>query len=143
MYLLDSDTASLAFRNHPQVSARILTTPPRQIWLSSIAAEETLQGALGSINYARSRGADQEAPARFLISLVANLADFRMLAYDNAADRLFRSWPPGVRRIGPNDCRIAASAIVHGLIVVTCNGKDFGRIPGVQVEDWSVASLSR
>ena len=42
-----------------------------------------------------------------------------------------------VRRIGSQDCRIAASAIAAGWIVVTANQKDFSRIPGVQFEDWS------
>ena len=61
-----------------------------------------------------------------------------MASRTDEAERLFRSWPAAVKRVGANDCRIAASAVVRGYTVVTCNGKDFGRIPGVAFEDWTV-----
>ena len=54
------------------------------------------------------------------------------------AERVFRLFPASVKRVGGMDCRIAAHAIVSGLVVVTRNTRDFERIPGVQTEDWSV-----
>lgn len=139
MYLLDTDTASLAIRKQPRVGARILQTPAPLIWLSSIAAEEMVSGALASINLARFRPAlDIETASRYFVTLLTQIAKYQLLPYTNEAERLFRSWPASVKRVGANDCRIAASAIVHGYTVVTYNGKDFSRIPGVQFEDWSV-----
>ncbi len=40
------------------------------------------------------------------------------------------------RPIGPNDLLIAATALAHDLILVTHNTSEFGRIPGLYVDDW-------
>ncbi|MHB8420917.1 MAG: PIN domain-containing protein [Myxococcales bacterium] len=42
------------------------------------------------------------------------------------------------RPIGPLDTLIAAQAIARRLTVVSNNGREFGRIAGLQVENWSV-----
>jgi tRNA(fMet)-specific endonuclease VapC len=40
------------------------------------------------------------------------------------------------RPIGPNDLLIAATALAHDLILVTHNLSEFGRVPGLHVDDW-------
>jgi len=40
------------------------------------------------------------------------------------------------RAAAAEDVLIAATALVHGLVVVTHNIRDFVAIPGLQVEDW-------
>jgi tRNA(fMet)-specific endonuclease VapC len=37
---------------------------------------------------------------------------------------------------GPHDTQIGGHAHSEGLIVVTNNVREFGRMPGVRVEDW-------
>jgi tRNA(fMet)-specific endonuclease VapC len=39
----------------------------------------------------------------------------------------------------PLDLRIAATALVHTLTLVTRNTKDFARVPGLRLADWSEA----
>jgi tRNA(fMet)-specific endonuclease VapC len=38
--------------------------------------------------------------------------------------------------ISPSDLMIAATALVHNLILVTHNTRDFHTIPGLRLEDW-------
>ena len=40
--------------------------------------------------------------------------------------------------IGPNDLMIASIAKANSLILITNNTKEFNRVPGLAVEDWSV-----
>lgn len=39
-------------------------------------------------------------------------------------------------KIGPYDTLIAAQALRRGHIVVTSNTREFGRVPGLLIEDW-------
>jgi tRNA(fMet)-specific endonuclease VapC len=41
--------------------------------------------------------------------------------------------------IGPNDMLIAAICLAHGLTLVTRNVAEFGRVAGLQLEDWEAA----
>ena len=40
--------------------------------------------------------------------------------------------------IGPNDTMIAAIALANGFTVATHNTAEFGRVSGLQVEDWTL-----
>ena len=40
--------------------------------------------------------------------------------------------------IGPYDLEIASIALHHGLTLVTHNVAEFGRVPGLVIEDWEV-----
>ena len=39
------------------------------------------------------------------------------------------------------DLEIAATASVHGLRIVTHDTEDFGKIPGIEIEDWQADKL--
>jgi tRNA(fMet)-specific endonuclease VapC len=138
VYLLDTDTTSEFLRGHAIVVAHVLAVPPDELWVSSIAVEELLRGALDVINRERQRPRfGLESVYRDLDRLLKELAKFNVLPYDDAGESLVRSWPASVKRVGRQDCRIAASAIAHDFTVVTRNTQDFRRIPGVRFVDWT------
>ncbi len=135
-YLLDTDTASLAFNGNERVLARIRQAKSQNIRLSSIAAEESIRGALSVIHRCQAT-AGLPAAHRFFTRLLSFLYEYRIHTYNDEAALVYSSFPAQVKRLGTQDCRIAASAIAAGWIVVTANLKDFSQIPGVQFEDWS------
>ena len=134
-YLLDTDSASLAFNGNKRVRSRIRQAS-QDVWLSSIAAEESARGALNLIQQNRDKAGSPFAH-NFLIRLLSDISGYSIHPYDEQAALVFASFPASVKRVGSQDCRIAASAIAVGWIVVTGNQKDFSRIPGAQFEDWS------
>jgi tRNA(fMet)-specific endonuclease VapC len=44
------------------------------------------------------------------------------------------------RSIGPYDLLIAAQARRRGATLITANSREFGRVPGLKAEDWSLHS---
>ncbi len=141
MYALDTDTLTLHFRGHPQITRRVLATPRNDLWLPAPVVEEQLRGrlsTLAALNAARPTDS-RKLPQAYgdLLETLRLLHGFQHLPYTAEAEALFQSWPAAVKRVGTRDCRIAATALVHGFTVVTCNLTHFQTIPGVSLEDWS------
>ena len=65
----------------------------------------------------------------------ANLLDFNDEAYN-----YYQKLRQQKIRIGTQDLRIAAIAIANQASIVTRNQQDFGKVPDLSVEDWTVAS---
>ena len=107
------------------------------LYLSSIAAEEILTGHLSGINRARSVQNALSLPKahdRFVRTL-ENLLLLPVFSYSEEAEAICQTFAPATLRIGPQDCRIAAQAMAHGMTVVTRNLRDFQAI-GAPCEDW-------
>ncbi len=66
-----------------------------------------------------------------------DMAPFPILAFSREAESVFDTFPPAIRRVGSQDCRLAAQAMAHNLVVVTRNLRDFEAI-GAPCEDWSL-----
>ncbi len=106
--------------------------------LSSVSAEETLNGRLSGINKARSPRYGLSLPQAhedFVVAL-ATLQLVEIHIYSPEAEAIFRTFNTKQTRLGTQDCRIAAQAIAHGFTVVTRNLSDFAAI-GAPCVDWS------
>jgi len=68
------------------------------------------------------------------------LTEMRLIEIDTEASREFGRLRGVLRRqgvaVGQFDLLIAATALVHNLMVVTHNTRDFNPIPGLSVVDW-------
>jgi tRNA(fMet)-specific endonuclease VapC len=131
-YLLDTNTCiGVLNGTSAPLLARQRTTPASNIRLCSVVKAELLYGAEKS---ARAEQVKQKLAVFF--------ARFKSMPFDDGAASAYGELRAAVERtgqpIGPNDMLIAAIALAGGLTVVTHNGGEFRRIPGLLVEDWEL-----
>jgi tRNA(fMet)-specific endonuclease VapC len=77
-------------------------------------------------------------PARMVAEVERFPAAVRTLAFGGRAARLHGELRRQLRHqpIGPEDLVIAASALRAGATLVTANGREFARVPGLVTENW-------
>jgi len=138
VYILDTDTYSNLLRGDEVVNRRVSQAPLGSVYLCAITPEEMLRGRLDYINQLRTRRNFRLPLAYdFLLDLVRELNRISILRYDDDADRIFQAWPAAVKRVGSQDCRIAATALANGFTVITSNTAHFSKII-TKYKDWSL-----
>lgn len=140
MYILDTNVIRAIFHHkgqQPHLETRLKQTPYEHLYISIVSVEEILRGTLELFrNYER-----QELFAKayaFIDSLVADLAEFQILSFDQEAEEFHRRMSAKAKRRGRGDCRIAASALANGYTVITRDEDDFKAI-GANCENWFLA----
>jgi len=102
-------------------------------FLSVITASELLHGV--------HRAEDRGTRARRSAFVEGVLGSFPLLPIEIATARMHaRLWADLAARgqlIGAHDLWIAAACLSHGLSLVTSNLREFRRVPGLEIEDWS------
>ncbi len=128
-YMLDTDTCIRAMR--ASAASRLagrFNRHAEQLCISSIALAELHYGAENS-----QRVADNLIELEQFVARLQAVLDFDVAAaVDFGRVRVVLRKKP----IGPLDTLIAAHARSRDLIVVTGNIAEFGRVPGLTVEDW-------
>lgn len=127
-YLLDANAVIALLNNSTSRLARHARRENRgEIAISAIVAHELFYGAF------RSRRTTQN------IALLDALA-LTVLEFDKEDARqagqvrafLANKGTP----IGPYDVLIAGQAMARSMVLVTHNSGEFGRVPGLRIEDW-------
>jgi len=133
-YMLDTDTCSYIMRRSSDVLLkRLQKIPVSDVCISVIAKSELLYG----IEVSPRRQHDEAALNAFLAYVeVLDFPDKASAHYANIRADLKAAG----RTIGANDLFIAAHARSIGLILVTNNTREFRRVRGLTVENWTVAT---
>ena len=128
--LLDTDTLSAVMRGTPPVlaKARDYLAEHGTFSFSIITRYEILRGLKAKNAIVQLRAFDRLCAG----SQIVPLTDGAVVKASEIYAELRRRGEP----IGDADVLIAASALVHGLTVVTNNENHFRRIAGLDVENW-------
>jgi tRNA(fMet)-specific endonuclease VapC len=134
-YLLDTDHLTLFQHGHAPLARRLISRPSGSVGISVVTIEEALRGRLAALAHA-SNGSERIRDYHLLNATLLDVARFPGVPYDRPAEDEFQKLR--AIRIGTRDLKIAATALANRLIVVTRNRRNFGRVPGLVIEDWSV-----
>ncbi|MBI3181808.1 MAG: type II toxin-antitoxin system VapC family toxin [Myxococcales bacterium] len=135
-FLLDTNTCIYALNQSDALLAgRFRAAKPSRLFVSSITLAELLFGAAHS--------ARPEANTRRVAQLVAPL---RELPFGRREAESYGGIRAALaargKLIGSLDMLIAATALAHGLTVVTNNLREFDRVPGLRAESWASPARS-
>jgi tRNA(fMet)-specific endonuclease VapC len=128
---------TLLEEGHPAVSRRFLEQRPEDTAITVLSVEEQLSGWYTQIRKAK-RPERLAWAYRRLTDAVGFLAHLRILTYNEQAIARYEQLRKAKVRIGRMDLRIAAVVLEHGAVLVTRNSRDFGKVPGLPIENWSV-----
>jgi len=128
---LATNICSYILRRHPaNMIERFSSLDREQLWLSAIVAAELRFGAskLGVL--------------RFQSAVEAWLAGFDVRPWPLSATHQYAQIRAALERagkpIGGMDLMIAAHALAEDSVLITNNAREFHRVPGLAVEEWSM-----
>jgi tRNA(fMet)-specific endonuclease VapC len=131
-FMLDTNICIYIIRQKPQnVLKHFNKYSPGEIGISSVTLAE-LQYGVAKSRYVQN---NQEALREFILPLeVAPFEDEAAKVYGSVRAGLEASGKP----VGSMDMLIGAHALSLGVILVTNNTKEFRRIKGLKIADWTV-----
>jgi len=129
-YLLDTDTCIYLIKNHPPSVVRFLKKMnPESIYISTITVAELAYGAEKS-----------ERKIQNKIALTKFLLATKMVRFGPSEALVYGQIRAGLEAggnvIGGMDMLIEAQALANGMVLVTNNLREFGRVRGLECESW-------
>ena len=129
-YMLDTNILIYTIRKRPKKVRDAFKEYSDYLSMSTITLGELVYGAEKS-----------SQPARNLADIEALAARVDVLPFDNQAAQHFGQVRAELAKagkpIGPYDLMIAGHARSRGLILVTNNLREFKRVPGLRLENWT------
>lgn len=132
-YYLDSNICIFFLRNREGVVAQKIASAGREdIKIPSMVKGELLTGAMKSARREQN-----------IVEVMDFLDNYEIVPFDSEAAEVYgeiKSWLElRGTPIGFNDMIIAATALANNGILVTNNTREFSRIPGLMLDDWTQA----
>jgi tRNA(fMet)-specific endonuclease VapC len=130
-FLLDTNVCVrlLNPNKNKRIAIKLESVDSASVFLSSITRAELYYGAY------RSSRRDEN-----LLRLEAFLDAFAILPFNEHCERIYGQIRAELaaqgQLIGPNDLLIAATALAHGMTLVTHNIREFCRLRDLRIEDW-------
>ena len=130
-YMLDTNICIYAIKHKPeQVFMRLQEHDPIDICISSVTYAELVHGVEKSKAIEKNR-----------VALALLLANIEIMNFDSLAAESYGKIRADLEKagtpIGPFDMMIAGHAKALGYTVVTNNTKEFARVKGLKLENWS------
>jgi tRNA(fMet)-specific endonuclease VapC len=139
LFVLDTDHLTLYYHGDPIVVQSVDGRPSTDLAISVMTVDEQITGWYTLTRRARQPEEIARAYAH-LGDAVVRLAKWRILPYTESAIARVAQLKALRLNVRLMDLRIAAIALDNGAVVVTRNRRDFGRVPGLNIEDWSVSA---
>jgi tRNA(fMet)-specific endonuclease VapC len=130
-YLLDTNICLYIIKQKdPDILRRLQSFKEGEVGISSITIAELEYGVARSAQSQRNR-----------LALASFLIPFEIVDFDQEAAMdygLIRTWlEKEGKPIGSMDMLLAAQARSKGIVLVTNNEKEFARVPGLRLENWT------
>ncbi len=130
-YFLDTNICIYALKNKfPKIKEMMENLSPSDIAIPSMVKAELYYGALKS-----------DRPNKMLSVLDKFLSPFKIIPFGENEIKAFGRIRTNLEKkgniIGPYDLIIAATALSHGATFVTHNTREFERVEGLIIEDWT------
>lgn len=141
MLVLDTDLLTLVQRKTAAEYVRLndrleAAAATEVIGITIVSFEEQTRGWLSYIARARTEQ-ERIAAYRRLHELLEDFKGRTVVDYDEPAAEVCQQLVKPRIRIGTMDLRIAAIVLVNDATLLSRNLKDFGKVPGLRVEDWT------
>jgi tRNA(fMet)-specific endonuclease VapC len=140
MLVLDTDHVSLLEWANSTPAQRLRTrleeVGEEELVTTIISYEEQTRGWFAYVAKARSL-AQQVNAYRKLSGHLSVYRSVTVLEFDERAATEYQRLQQSRLRVGTMDLKIAAIVLAHNATLLSRNLADFGRVPGLRVEDWS------
>ena len=139
MWLLDTDHLSVLERGGSSaliLQLRLGQVSQEHLGTTIVNYEEQMRGWMSRVAQAKTANKLVEAYT-LLQQQIASFRNSTILPYDEEAAAKFEHLQQSRLRIGTKDARIAAICLAHGATLLTRNRKDFEKVPGLHIENWT------